>query len=46
MARGYTGKAIGQALNRLLNLVLEEQCENTREALLAALQCYPKEESQ
>ena len=37
MALGYQGKAIGQALNHLLNLVLEDQCENTREALLAAL---------
>ena len=36
MALGYTGKAIGFQLNRLLNLVLEEQCENTRQALLAA----------
>ena len=37
MAQGFSGKAIGAELNRLLNLVLEEQCENTREALLAAL---------
>ena len=37
MALGYSGKAIGQTLNRLLNLVLEEQCENTREALLSIL---------
>ena len=37
MALGYQGKAIGQQLNRLLNLVLEEQCENTREALKEAL---------
>ena len=37
MALGYSGKAIGQTLNRLLNLVLEEQCENTRQALLAVL---------
>ena len=37
MALGYRGKAIGQTLNRLLNLVLEEQCENTRQALLAVL---------
>ena len=36
MALGYQGKAIGQTLNRLLNLVLEDQCENTRQALLAA----------
>ena len=37
MALGYQGKAIGRELNRLLNLVLEEQCENTREALLSVL---------
>ena len=37
MALGYQGKAIGLELNRLLNLVLEEQCENTGEALTAAL---------
>ena len=43
MALGYQGKAIGQTLNRLLNLVLDEQCENTRQALLAALS--QKEES-
>ena len=38
MALGYQGKAIGLELIRLLNLVLEEQCENTREALTAALE--------
>ena len=37
MALGYRGREIGQALNRLLELVLEEQCENTREALLSRL---------
>ena len=37
MALGYSGPAIGQTLNHLLDLVLEEQCENTRQALLAAL---------
>ena len=37
MALGCSGKAIGQGLNLLLNLVLEEQCENTREALICAL---------
>ncbi|MBQ2854859.1 MAG: CCA tRNA nucleotidyltransferase [Oscillospiraceae bacterium] len=36
-ALGYRGREIGTALNHLLNLVLEEQCENTREALTAAL---------
>ena len=37
MALGYSGKAIGQSLTLLLNLVLEEQCENTRDALICAL---------
>ena len=47
MALGYSGKAIGTALNYLLNLVLEEQCENTREGLLGALsQEYSKEDPQ
>ena len=35
MALGLTGKAIGQTLNWLLNLVLEEVLPNTREALLS-----------
>ena len=39
MALGYQGKSIGTELNRLLELVVEEQCENTRESLLA--QCLP-----
>ena len=34
MALGYTGKAIGTALNRLLDLVLDEQLPNEKEALL------------
>ena len=34
MALGYTGKAIGTALNRLLDLVLDEQLPNKKEALL------------
>ena len=37
MALGLTGKAIGQALNRLLELVMDEQVENTKEALLNVL---------
>ena len=45
MALGYSGKAIGSALNRLLNLVLEEQCENTREALTAALTHFSQGEN-
>ena len=37
MALGYEGRAIGEALNRLLELVMDEQVENTREALLKEL---------
>ncbi len=37
MALGYTGPAIGEALNDLLEQVLDEQLPNDREALLAAL---------
>lgn len=37
LALGYTGRQIGIRLNRLLELVLEEKCENTKPALLAAL---------
>jgi len=43
IALGYSGPAIGRELNRLLELVLEEKCENTREALLSLL--ISKEES-
>ena len=37
MALGYTGKAIGQALNALLEQVLDEKLPNEKGALLAAL---------
>ena len=37
MALGYEGRAIGETLNRLLELVLDEQVENSKDALLAAL---------
>ena len=37
MALGYEGKAIGETLNRLLELVMDEQVENTKEALLKML---------
>ena len=37
-ALGYRGKAIGEALDRLLNLVLEEEIPNEKTALLAALE--------
>lgn len=36
MALGYQGKEIGQELDRLLNMVLEEVLENTPDALLSA----------
>jgi tRNA nucleotidyltransferase (CCA-adding enzyme) len=38
MALGIRGKAVGEALNRLLNLVLEDAVPNEKAALLAALQ--------
>ena len=38
IALGYSGPAIGQALNRLLELVLDEQVENEKNALLKALE--------
>ncbi len=37
LALGYQGPAIGQALQKLLELVLDEQVENEKEALLKAL---------
>ena len=37
IALGYYGPAIGQALHQLWDLVLDEQVENTRSALLRAL---------
>ena len=37
MALGYSGKAIGQALNTLLDLVLDEALPNDKAALLAHL---------
>ena len=36
MALGFQGKALGQCLNRLLELVIDEQIENKKEALLTA----------
>lgn len=38
IALGYKGPAIGQALQQLLDLVLDEKVENTRSALLRALE--------
>ena len=38
MALGYRGKAIGEALNRLLSRVLEEELPNEKAALIAALE--------
>ncbi len=44
MALGYQGKAIGRILDTLLNMVLDDQLENTREALLeAAARLIPPE---
>jgi tRNA nucleotidyltransferase (CCA-adding enzyme) len=37
MALGYQGQQIGEALDRLLELVLDGRCENEKEALLRAL---------
>ena len=37
MALGFAGKAIGAELNRLLELVIDEQVRNEKEALLAAI---------
>ena len=37
MALGYSGPAIGQTLNHLLELVIDEQVENEKDALLQAL---------
>ena len=34
MALGYTGKAVGQCLNALLEQVLDEKLPNEKEALL------------
>ena len=38
MALGFSGKAIGEKLNRLLNKVLEEELPNEKAALIAALE--------
>lgn len=38
MALGIQGKAVGQTLDRLLELVLDEQVENEKTALLTAVQ--------
>ena len=38
MALGLSGKAIGQMLNRLLELVMDETIENEKAALLARIQ--------
>ena len=45
MALGYRGKAIGQALNILLEQVVDEQLPNEKEALLSWLQNGIKENS-
>ena len=38
MALGLTGKAVGQALNRLLELVIDEEIQNEKAVLLARAQ--------
>ena len=38
LALGYSGPAIGQALQQLLELVLDEQVANEKSALITALQ--------
>ena len=38
MALGLSGKVIGQTLNRLLELVMDEQIKNEKDALLAHIQ--------
>ncbi len=43
IALGFSGKAIGQALNTLLEQVLDEQLPNEKEALLSWLQTEIKE---
>ena len=43
MALGLKGRAIGQTLQTLLNLVIEEQVPNEREALLDAAKQYTKQ---
>ena len=40
LAQGLSGPAIGQTLNRLLELVLDERLENTRQALLGQVFCW------
>ena len=37
MSMGYVGPAIGKRLNQLLQLVVDEEIPNTRDALLAAI---------
>ena len=40
LSLGYSGKAVGECLNRLLDLVLDEQLPNEKEALLQAAKDY------
>ena len=44
MKLGIQGKAIGATLNRLLDLVMDEQLPNTKEALLYYITMQPQEE--
>jgi len=43
MALGYSGKVIGQTLNHLLTLVLDEKIQNAKDALLTYLKENPHE---
>ena len=45
MKLGIQGKAIGQTLNRLLELVMDEQLPNEKEALLYYITMQPQEET-
>ena len=46
MALGFTGKAIGQTLNALLERVLDEQVPNEKAALLSYLEEQMKEKTE
>ena len=46
MALGYSGKAVGHRLNALLELVLDDKLENSREVLLEAAAILPDRETQ
>jgi tRNA nucleotidyltransferase (CCA-adding enzyme) len=43
MAMGYTGPAIGKALNALLEAVINEEIENSKQALLGLVATWRKD---